>query len=74
MLETASRLFNESGIDGVSLEQIAAALGATKGVLYHYFADKGELVLRCYERSASLDEKFADLAEKPRPQRARARA
>jgi AcrR family transcriptional regulator len=64
VLETASRLFNERGIDGTSLDQIAAALGATKGVLYHYFTDKGELVLRCYERSASLDEKFVDLAER----------
>jgi AcrR family transcriptional regulator len=63
VLETASRLFNESGLDGVSLEQIASALGATKGVLYHYFADKRELILRCYERSASLDERFADIAE-----------
>jgi AcrR family transcriptional regulator len=63
VLETASRLFNESGLDGVSLEQIAAALGATKGVLYHYFSDKRELILRCYERSASLDERFADVAE-----------
>ncbi len=64
VLETASRLFNERGLDGASLDQIAAALGATKGALYHYFSDKRELVLRCYERSASLDEKFADLAER----------
>jgi AcrR family transcriptional regulator len=63
VLEIASRLFNESGLDGVSLEQIAAALGATKGVLYHYFSDKRELIMRCYERSASLDERFADVAE-----------
>jgi AcrR family transcriptional regulator len=64
VLETASRLFNERGLDGVSLDQIAAALGATKGALYHYFSDKRELVLRCYERSADLDEKMADLAER----------
>ena len=51
LLETASRLFNERGLDGASLDQIAAALGATKGALYHYFADKRELILRCYERS-----------------------
>ncbi|HEY7639962.1 MAG TPA: TetR family transcriptional regulator [Steroidobacteraceae bacterium] len=64
LLETASRLFNERGLDGTSLEQIAAALGATKGALYHYFADKRELILRCYERSAALDEKMTDLAER----------
>ena len=63
LLETASRLFNERGLDGASLDQIAAALGATKGALYHYFSDKRELILRCYERSAALDEKMTDLAE-----------
>lgn len=63
LLETASRMFNERGLDGASLDQIAAALGATKGALYHYFADKRELILRCYERSAALDEKITDLAE-----------
>ena len=64
VLETASRLFNERGLDGASLDQIAAALGATKGALYHYFSDKRELILRCYERSAALDEKMTDLAER----------
>jgi AcrR family transcriptional regulator len=64
LLETASRLFNERGLDGASLDQIAAALGATKGALYHYFSDKRELILRCYERSAALDEKMTDLAER----------
>jgi len=63
VLETAARLFNERGLDGASLDQIAAALGATKGALYHYFADKRELILRCYERSAALDERMTDLAE-----------
>ncbi|HKR36995.1 MAG TPA: TetR family transcriptional regulator [Steroidobacteraceae bacterium] len=64
LLETASRLFNERGLDGASLDQIAAALGATKGALYHYFSDKRELILSCYERSAALDEKMTDLAER----------
>ena len=64
LLETASRLFNERGLDGASLDQIGSALGATKGALYHYFSDKRELILRCYERSAALDEKMTDLAER----------
>ena len=63
LLETASRLFNQRGLDGVSLDDIAAALGTTKGAFYYYFSDKRELILRCYERSVSLDEKFADAAE-----------
>jgi AcrR family transcriptional regulator len=59
---TASRLFNRQGIDGTSLDQISDALGATKGALYHYFADKQELVLHCYRRGFDLFEKFVDTA------------
>jgi len=62
LLATASRLFNQRGVDGVSLDDIADALGATKGALYHYFADKRELILSCYERSYRLYERFSDIA------------
>ena len=51
VLATASRLFNRRGIDGVSLDDVTAELGATKGALYHYFEDKADLVRRCYERA-----------------------
>lgn len=63
LLATASRMFNQRGFDGVSLDDIAAALGATKGALYYYFTDKRDLILRCYERACALDEKFADVSE-----------
>ena len=59
---TASRLFNRQGIDGTSLDQICEVLGATKGALYHYFADKQELVLHCYRRGFDLFETFVDTA------------
>lgn len=60
---TASHLFNRRGIDGTSLDDIVAALGATKGVLYHYLRNKGDLVVRCYRRAFTLYERFADTAE-----------
>lgn len=63
LMATASRLFNRRGIDGVSLDDVAAELGATKGVLYHYFADKTDLVGRCYERAFNLYESIARTAE-----------
>jgi AcrR family transcriptional regulator len=59
---TASQLFNRQGIDGTSLDQICDALGATKGALYHYFADKQELVVHCYKRSFDLFEAFTETA------------
>jgi len=64
LLMTASQLFNRDGIDGTSLDGITAALGATKGALYHYLKNKSDLVLRCYRRSFDLTERFADASEK----------
>src|SRR6185295_1982485 len=64
LLGTASRLFNRRGIDGVSLDDVTAELGATKGALYHYFDDKADLVRRCYERAFDLYDAIADLAIK----------
>jgi AcrR family transcriptional regulator len=64
LLATSSRLFNRRGIDGVSLDDVTAELGATKGALYHYFDDKPQLVRRCYERAFDLYETITARAEK----------
>jgi AcrR family transcriptional regulator len=63
LLLTASDLFNRRGVDGVSLDDITGALGATKGALYHYLENKTDLVVRCYRRAYDLYERFADAAE-----------
>ena len=64
LLRTASQLFNQRGIDGTSLDDITAELGATKGALYHYLANKSDLVVRCHRRGSALYKAFADAAEK----------
>ena len=64
LLRTASQLFNRRGIDGTSLDDITAELGATKGALYHYLANKPDLVVRCHRRGSALYKDFADAAEK----------
>src|SRR5262249_52953697 len=64
LLATASRLFSQRGIDGVSLDDVTAELGATKGALYHYFEDKNDLVRRCYERAFGLYDAIVAQAEK----------
>jgi AcrR family transcriptional regulator len=63
LIGAASRLFNRRGLDGASLDEIGASLGATKGAVYHYFDDKTELVLSCYGRAFELYERILNVAE-----------
>ncbi len=49
-MEAAGRLFAEHGYDGTRLDQVAAAAGVTKPVLYRHFADKTALYLALLER------------------------
>ena len=62
LIAAASRVFNRRGIDGGSLDEIGAAVGATRGAVYHYFDDKADLVVRCYRRAFELYDIFMDTA------------
>jgi len=53
LLRSASRSICEHGMDGASIDRIAAEAGYTKGAFYANFASKEELFL------VMLDEKFA---------------
>lgn len=64
VLAAASRLFNRNGVEATSIEAIAATLGVTKGVFYHYLADKSELVTRCYERAFEFYDDSVDIARR----------
>ncbi|MEM9571353.1 MAG: TetR/AcrR family transcriptional regulator [Pseudomonadota bacterium] len=63
VLKTASILFNQNGVEATSIDQIADRIGVTKGVLYHYFDDKSDLIKQCYERSFVLYDRFIQAAE-----------
>lgn len=54
ILATASRLFNEKGVDTTTLEEIASQLGATTGALYHHLGDKETIVTECYLRAGQI--------------------
>ena len=54
IISTASRLFNAKGLDGVRLDDVSAAIGASKGAVYHHFRDKADLIERCYERAFDM--------------------
>jgi AcrR family transcriptional regulator len=51
-LEAAHALFAERGYAAVTMEEIAAAIGVTKPLLYNYFGNKERLYIACMERSA----------------------
>ncbi len=50
-LAVATRLINERGYRGASVERIAAELNVTKGSFYHHLEAKDDLVLACFDRS-----------------------
>ena len=43
LLDAAERLFQAQGVSGTSLQDIAAAAGATRGAVYWHFKDKADL-------------------------------
>src|SRR5580658_5382611 len=51
IVQSARRLFNRSGFDNVSVDQIMAGAGLTRGGFYSYFDSKSDLyeeVLGCF--------------------------
>jgi AcrR family transcriptional regulator len=60
-LEAAHSLFAERGYAAVTMDEIAAAIGVTKPLLYNYFGNKERLYISCMERSG--DRLIATIAE-----------
>jgi AcrR family transcriptional regulator len=58
LLRAASKLFCRRGLEGTSIDEIAAAAGYTKGAFYANFKSKEELFL------VMLDEKFSHELER----------
>jgi AcrR family transcriptional regulator len=50
-LIAATRLINEKGYRGASVEKISARLNVTKGSFYHHIDAKDDLVVECFKRS-----------------------
>lgn len=49
ILDAALRVFAERGYRTTRLEDVGEAAGVTKGTIYHYFANKEELLLRAID-------------------------
>jgi AcrR family transcriptional regulator len=51
LLDAALRIFAERGYGNTRLEDIAAAVGVTKGTIYHYFETKEDLLRQAIEHN-----------------------
>lgn len=60
-LGAAHALFAERGYAAVTMDEIAAAVGVTKPLLYNYFGNKERLYIACMERAG--DALIATIAE-----------
>jgi TetR/AcrR family transcriptional repressor of nem operon len=67
IVDRAAELVAEHGVQGTRLDLVLAAAGASKSQLYHYFADRDQLVeaavgRRCEQVLIGLTGAFADVA------------
>ncbi|MBY0519641.1 MAG: TetR/AcrR family transcriptional regulator [Sphingomonas sp.] len=65
-LLAATRLINELGYRGASVQKIASMLNVTKGSFYHHLDAKDDLVIACYKRSLDTITKAQRLADAER--------
>jgi AcrR family transcriptional regulator len=63
-LLAATRLINELGYRGASVQRIASELNVTKGSFYHHLDAKDDLVIACYQRSFDVIAEAQRLAER----------
>jgi AcrR family transcriptional regulator len=64
LLDAALDVFSRQGYCATRLEQVAEAAGVTKGAIYHYFANKEELLLRAFQ--SRIDTAFGGIEAEAR--------
>ena len=50
-----SIFFNQKGFKGTSLDELAHSLGVTKGAFYYHIKNKDDLLIKCFERTVSIE-------------------
>lgn len=62
LLLAAARMFNERGFHATSLDDVAASLGVTKPVIYHYLGNKDQVLFECVRNGLRQMQEAADRA------------
>jgi AcrR family transcriptional regulator len=63
LLDAALVLFAERGVRGTTIREIAATVGVTEGLIYHYFPSKVALVRAVVDRHSFVGEMSTLMAE-----------
>jgi AcrR family transcriptional regulator len=61
-LRVGSRMFNERGYMGASLDEVARQLMVTKGAFYYHIKNKEDLLYQCFQRTLELETRMIDQA------------
>lgn len=67
ILDTALRLFNESGTAAVTTNHIADALGMSPGNLYYHFRNKDEIIRGLFEQQFAVSDTLFALPDDQAP-------
>ena len=62
LLTAAVQLFNEYGFHATSLDDVAARVGVTKPVVYHYLGNKDQVLFECVSTGLTLLREAAEAA------------
>lgn len=63
LIGQAASEFRKRGYHATSMDDIAAALGVTKGALYRYVKSKDEVLYECFKHSNRIGDAALDLAQ-----------
>ena len=62
LLTAAVQLFNQRGFHATSLDDVAASVGVTKPVVYHYLGNKDQVLFECVSTGLTLLREAAEAA------------
>jgi AcrR family transcriptional regulator len=68
LIEVASRLFAEKGMENTSIKDISTEAGVAQGLIYHYFRSKEDLlwaIISQYNPISEIAAIFADAGDRP---------